>query len=148
MRKRVQTIMTVDDLTGEVTSQYSVYSSVKDGEQQYAKVYIGAEEDVFSRSRLESAILKYFLIHTSPSGDVYEVAVNAHVKRTLAERMECSTSNVDYAIRRLLSANLIGRISSGTYMLNPHVMGRGSWETIQRLRLVYDTMVKKKPAHD
>ena len=148
MRKKVQTLTTVNELTGEVTEQISVYSSSREAEQQYAKIYIGGGIDIFCRSKTESTILQYLISHTSTNGETYSIPINSHIKRSLSAQLDCSVSNIDYALKQLLSCSLICRVSRGTYMLNPYIISRGSWETVRRLRGIYDNLIKKKPAHD
>lgn len=145
MRKRIQTYTTVDNLTGEITNQYSVFTSGKEPEQPYVKVYIGSGVDVFSRSKTESLILQYIIQQSAPTGRKPEVIVNSHIKREIAEAAECTVGNVEYALKKLIAAHIIIRVAKGTYILNPFVLGRGSWERIHSMRVgIEESPIKPK----
>ena len=109
------------------------------------KVYIGSGVDVFSRSKTESLILQYIIEQSAPTDRKPEIAFNAHVKRQLAESAECTVGNVEYALKKLIAAHIIIRVAKGTYILNPFVLGRGSWARIHGMRVeIEESPIKPK----
>lgn len=134
MGKKIQTFTTIDDLTGEVREQYSVFTSAGEGEQAFVKVYLNSDVDVFSLSKTESFILRYIARRSSASPDRPEVIFNIHSKRDVAKQLGCTVGNVTYALSNLVRAKVLLHVGTSAYQLNPYVLGKGTWRSIKELR--------------
>ncbi len=66
-----------------------------------------------------------------------EVILNAAVKRQIAEKIGISKGGLDVQIFKLIQAEIISRIDTGIFMLNPNLFARGEWSDIKQLRNQY-----------
>lgn len=79
------------------------------------------------------------------AGTLLTFTLNSHIKREIAEAAECTVGNVEYALKKLIAAHIIIRVAKGTYILNPFVLGRGSWERIHSMRVgIEESPIKPK----
>lgn len=132
MKKRVRTITTVNELTGEVVDQHSVYSTTLDPEPPFVKVYFGGGMEFFQLTGTDATVLLYFFEAATERHP--EVILNQFSKQLIAEKAGCTTHNINYSVRKLLDRELIIRIGRGAYILNPFKVSKGYWSSISQLR--------------
>lgn len=63
------------------------------------------------------------------------IAINAALKRIIAKEVCCSVSRIDHAITDFVKGELLYRMDTGLYRVNPNLFGRGEWADIAKLRL-------------
>ena len=145
MKKRVKMITTVNDLTGEVLDQRSVFASTADPEPPFVKVYHSGMADLTNLCETDMVILTYFFEHCSERHP--EIIINGYVRKLIAEKAQCTTHNIDYCMRKLMDHGLILRIERGVYILNPFKLAKGYWSSISSLRERARVYLDQKPEH-
>ena len=63
------------------------------------------------------------------------IAINAGIKRQISKEIDCSVGHVSNAITELVKGEVLLRLDTGVYQMNPHLFGRGDWQDIAKLRL-------------
>lgn len=64
-----------------------------------------------------------------------QLVINAALKRQIAEEIGLSVSSINNAITKFVKGNLLERIDTGLYLVNPHLFGKGEWKNIAKIRL-------------
>ena len=67
------------------------------------------------------------------------ITINSGVKRLMCREL-CikSPQTISNALSKLTKADILKRIETGVYALNPHLFGKGDWRDIEKLRLNVD----------
>lgn len=134
MARPVRTVVEVNEATGEVTGQTTVYVSSSYSEPPYVKVYF----DGFSR--LQTLPLYCWpvllwvmrMIPYANADPVFEFG--APMRRKAAAELKVSVGRVDHALSDLLKCGVLLRADRGLYQFNPSFFARGEWKDIQKLR--------------
>jgi hypothetical protein len=53
----------------------------------------------------------------------------------MAKEIGCSVSRIDHAITDFVKGEVLYRMDTGLYRVNPNLFGRGEWADIAKLRL-------------
>jgi len=64
-----------------------------------------------------------------------QLVLNAALKRQIAKEIELSVSSINNAITKFVKGELLERIDTGLYRVNPHIFGKGEWKDIAKIRL-------------
>ncbi|KLV27094.1 replication/maintenance protein RepL, partial [Priestia megaterium] len=64
-----------------------------------------------------------------------QLVLNAALKRQIAEEIDLSVSSINNAITKFVKGELLERIDTGLYRVNPHLFGKGEWKDIAKIRL-------------
>lgn len=134
MGRPVRNIVVVDDTTGEVTGQSTVYVSPPQSEPPYVKVYF----DSFSRLRsvpLYCWPVLWWMMRMLPYANADPVfEFGAPMRRKAAAELGVSAGRVDHAVSELLKCGVLLRVERGLYQFNPLFFARGEWKDIKKLR--------------
>lgn len=134
MARPVRTVMEVNDATGEVTGQTTVYVTPPQSEPPYVKVYF----DSFSNLRalpLYCWPVLIWLLRLMPYANADPVfEFGTPMRRKAAAELGASVSRLDHAVSDLLKCGVLLRVERGLYQFNHSVFARGEWKDIQKLR--------------
>lgn len=120
---------------GEFKTQRTDTSFYIDAEPPYVKMYLDTILYLKDLPRTHNPILHCILMRIPWANQNQDIAINAHIKRQIANEVGCSESKVNNAISDLVKGEVIYRVGVGTYQVNPHFFGRGQWSDIEELRL-------------
>lgn len=131
MKRAIETRQTVNYETGEVVEETTV-RRFKGDEPTYIKLYL---QDIAylhglptTAGDIMTELLKYVTYGTQ------EVVLNAAIKKRIAEAANVAVKTVDNRLQELVKKKIIDRVSTGTFILNPYLFGKGDWKTILELR--------------
>lgn len=120
---------------GELQSYQKDTSFYVDTEPPYVKMYLDTILYLKDLPRTHNPILHCVLMRIPWANQTQDIAINAHIKRQIAEEVGCSISKVNNALSDLVKGEVMYRVGVGTYQVNPHFFGRGQWTDIEKLRL-------------
>lgn len=133
---------TVDVDTGEIISQEETTVLRIPKEPDYIKLYLDTilylSDLPGKHSKVLNALLKRVPFANSSEGGMV-IALNGFVKKQIAAELQLkNVRSLDNSITEMVKGEILFRLGSGTYLLNPHLFGRGNWSDIQQLRLTVD----------
>lgn len=130
----VRTVMEVNETTGEVTGQTTVYVSPPQSEPPYVKVYF----DGFSCLRsvpLYCWPVLVWLLRLMPYANTDPCfEFGAPMRRKVAAELNVSLGRVNHAVSDLLKYGVLLPVERGLYQFNPSFFARGEWKDIKKLR--------------
>ena len=138
----------IDKSTGEVLHNQTLveYETKLPSEPPYIKLYTTDLGNLFRLPAGTTGVLMCLVSMADYSG---VIALNKYLKDSIAERMNAkpskngkpSNSIVNKAITELLNKEIITRIGSGTYQLNPNLFARGKWRDIYEQRKAFKVTI-------
>jgi len=101
-------------------------------EPNYVKLYL---DDILYLSDLPKGLnsILYALLKRMAYGN--QLVLNAALKRQIAREVNLGTSSVNNAITKFVKGQLLKRIDTGIYLVNPQLFGKGEWKDISKIRL-------------
>lgn len=127
--------------TGEIMQSKTVYKAQT--EPEYVKLYIDCILTVKGLRKGLNPIFMAFLKYMSYA-DVGEesggqiIFVNKTMKELIAKQLGIGLYSVDKALGELTKAGIFKRIATGTYQVNPNIVGKGEWKDIKNIRATFD----------
>lgn len=133
----------VDRVTGEILAENVTSQNFidKGSEPPFIKLYI---DDLILLNDLptkSSAILWELLKNMSYDN---EIALNSYRKKKIIENLDIKMSTLNNALSSFVKKEILYRVGSGTYIPNPYLFARGSWEDISDLRMIVNYKAGKK----
>lgn len=131
----------IDGQTGEILEleQSQGTKTIHKQEPPYIKLYI---EDMLYMADMPKSLsgLTYSLLKRARyAKDGLRIDLSTFVKREiLAECGYEKLQSLTNALGKLCKGNIIRRLGSGTYQLNPYLFGRGEWTEIDNIRATWD----------
>jgi predicted transcriptional regulator len=129
------------DEDGAVTAQKEVVRMAD--EPDFVKLYIDC---VFTVKGVRKGINPIFLaflehmsyadINTKYGGQV--IYVNKAMKSAIAEKLGLKIDSINKALSELVRSGIFKRVETGTYQVNPNIIGRGQWTDIKNIRAIFD----------
>lgn len=146
IKKKTQNVtqeVVVDKTTGEILSENVTSQTFinKGSEPPFIKLYI---DDLILLNDLptkSSAILWELLRNMSYDN---EIALNAYRKKKIIENLDIKMSTLNNALSSFVKKEILYRVGSGTYIPNPYLFARGSWDDISDLRMIVNYKAGKK----
>ena len=144
------TLAIVDGQTGELlqeqTTTQTASKTIRTAEPPYIKLYI---EDMLYMSDMPKTFtnLTYSLVKRANYANDEEglcVALTGFVKEKICK--ECGweeTRSLNNALSKLVKGNILKRLGTGTYQLNPYLFGKGEWKDIENIRVTWNYDVMK-----
>ncbi len=122
--------------TKELTREEVRYRAT---EPEYIKIYL---KDILYLSDMPEGYTKivYKILQEAKwASEGMRVTVNSGVKRLMCRDLGIkSVQTISNALSKLTKAEILMRIETGVYALNPHLFGKGDWRDIEKLRLNVD----------
>jgi hypothetical protein len=138
---RRETRETVNMDTGEVIAEQRVTKQRVAREPQFVKLYLSHVLTLIDIPKGLNGILYELLRNMNYDN---EIVWNQGVKMKLAEKLNCSESNVKKAITSFKRKGILIEQYPGVFLVNPYVFGKGSWENVHQLRLTVDITAGKQ----
>jgi predicted Rossmann fold nucleotide-binding protein DprA/Smf involved in DNA uptake len=138
-----ETHQTTVDEQGEVKSEIHEKTIYKAKEPDYIKLYINTLLAFKDLPKKLDKVLMELLSYMSYAGSKdkdggQKIYTNASMKKDIAERLGMKVNTLDKALVELVKSNLLKRVGTGTYQVNPHVFGKGEWRDISAIRATFD----------
>lgn len=137
-----------DGATGEIlqehTTKEQVTRTIHKAEPPYIKLYI---QDLLYLSDMPKGLtdIVYSLAMRATYANPRDtskglvVPLNSYIRKEICE--ECGYKKVQSLnndITKLVKGNIIRRIGTGTYQLNPYIFGKGEWKDIDNIRMTWN----------
>lgn len=134
----VTSMSVVNSETGEEESREESTTSRIPTEPPYVKLYLDDVAKLHDLSNGQKGLLNELLKEVSYVGTIN---LNASVKRKIATALNYKNKqSVDNALSKLCKENVIARIDTGVYEVNPYLFGKGKWPAIAKRRENFDNM--------
>lgn len=139
------TTVLVDVSSGEVlqeeTHTQTASKTIRTAEPPYIKLYI---EDMLYMADMPKTYtnITYSLAKRASYANEEEglcVALTPFIKEKICK--ECGwteTRSLNNALSKLVKGNIIKRLGTGTYQLNPYLFGKGEWKDIEKVRMTWE----------
>lgn len=133
----------INGKTGEVISSKNTKVSVKEREPDYIKLYLSDISALKNIPKVNNEIL--YELFKLANYDTNMIVLNSYLKNKIAEHLNIKFQTIQNAITKFTKQEILIREGTGTYILNPYLFGKGSWDNIKELRLTitYNTNGKK-----
>ena len=136
---------TVTDETGKVIKKEEKVTKSWGTEPQYIKIYL---EDILYLVDMpphHSGILYELIKRASYADEGMEVVLSAGLKKKIAEVLGIKNiRSINNALSDLVKGQVLHKIGTGLYLLNPYLFGKGDWQDIAKLRLEVNYDLKGK----
>jgi hypothetical protein len=139
-----KTMMIIDKFSGELLKDETIveYETKLPSEPPYVKLYTTDLGNLFKLPVGTTGVLMCVASMVDYQG---VVVLNGYFKESIARRLNSklskngkpSISVVNKAITELLNKEIISRIGSSTYQLNPNLFARGKWRDIYEQRKAF-----------
>lgn len=130
----VRTVISVDEVTGEVKSMSTVYISAPQHEPPYLKLYLDGL-DGLRRVPLYCWPILLWLLERIPYANGEQCfEFGTPMRQRAAGELGVRMSQVNHAVSDLAKCDAILRVGRGLYRFNPVFFARGEWKDIQKLR--------------
>ena len=145
--RKVKSELLPDGTEQVLETESTVSTAQRSDEDAYIKLYtrhfatvVGSFTGVREKAALAFAELLPYMSYANPmnpeGGQL--IVLNAAIRKQLADMLGVSTQQFARYLKDLENAQLIRKIAVNTYQANPHVVGRGDWLSIKRLRVTFD----------
>jgi len=136
--KSEQVEKVVDHETGEVKSERKKVTYRVANEPDFVKVYLKDLLYLFGLPKYHAGVLYWLMQNCNYSNKDYGLCVvlNAALKKNIMSDLSIkSIGTIDNILSELTKRNVIERVDTGIYRLNPYLFGRGDWRDILEIRL-------------
>lgn len=126
---------------GEVTNYMTV--TKLQSEPEYVKLYIDC---VFQLKGLRKGLSPIFLallphmsyadMNEDEGGQI--MYINKALKKQIAAKLGIGIESVNKALTDFVRAGIFRRVDTGTYQVNPNIVGRGDWKNVKNIRAQFD----------
>lgn len=129
----------VSELTGELLSFVTEITEVNAlaGEPNYLKLYI---EDLGLLKRLSDGEINVLLGIATVSEYSGEVHLPLLIKQRIANSAEVKIQTINNIIAKLISKDVIKRIGTTVYILNPDLFAKEKWRDIREQRKTFQSI--------
>ena len=126
----------VDTETGEVKQERTTTINRFGVEQEpdYVKLYIADLSRIIGLSGADNNVILGLLRNMNYDNII---ALNAYTRKQMCEQLHIKYDTLLHVFRKLIEKNIIKKIGSNTYKMNPFLYGRGKWEDIKQLRMTF-----------
>lgn len=141
--KNVTRELAYDQVTGEVLSDNVTTQTItsKGSEPPFIKVYLDDLILLCDLPTKSSAILWELIKNMSYDN---EIALNSYRKKKIIETLDIKMSTLNNALSSFVKKEILFRVGSGTFMPNPYLFARGSWDDIAELRMIVSYKAGKR----
>ena len=131
----------VDTQTGEVLRSEENITKQYASEPPYIKLYLHDILFLSDLPKTHDKILLSLLRKATWASAEYGMVVtlSAGMKRIMAKELDFkNVRTVNNALSDFVKADILKRLETGVYQLNPYLFGRGDWQDIENLRMTID----------
>ena len=127
-------IKSVNHETGEIVMEVSKQTFKVEKEPSFVKLYLDDIAKLYDLPKGGNSIL--FSMVKIMGYDGY-VVINKYVKKQIAKESGVSVSHVSNSFTKLIASNLLTRIATGIYQINPKIIAKGLWSDVRKNRIEY-----------
>ena len=128
----------MNDGTGEITSQESVYQETRSAaEDSYWKCY--SLQSMEALRDVSFGIIDAVMKRMSYAGKGQMLHQDATTKQERAAEQGVSKRMVERGVKALVDCGAVRRLRRCQYQVNPYCFGKGTWPSIINLREQYQT---------
>ena len=133
----------IDTDTGEIIKVVSHSVRKLDSEPAFVKLYVTNLGDLYDLQHSCTNVLWELVRLVDYKG---MVSIPGGVKREIATTLGMNPNSVTNAITKLVKEDILCRVDSGRYKLNPHYFAKGCWNDVHKQRIEYVEMTTKYSA--
>lgn len=126
----------IDKETGEIKQESTTTFSKLNVEQEpsFVKLYIEDLSRVIGLSKTSNdAVL--CLLRRMDYDNI--ISLNAYVRKLICDDMGIKPNTLSHILEKLTKSNVLKKIGSNTFEMNPFLYGKGKWEKIRELRMTF-----------
>lgn len=127
-----QMTRTIEDEYGNIKSKETQQTLNWGKEPNYIKLYL---DNILYLKDLPSGLNTILLAFLKRMSYENQIVLNAGIKRMIAKETGVSMSSINNAITKFTKGDILKRIETGVYQVNPHLFGKGEWSDIAKIRL-------------
>lgn len=141
--KNVTRELAYDQVTGEVLSDNVTTQIItsKGSEPPFIKLYLDDLILLCDLPTKSSAILWELIKNMSYDN---EIALNSYRKKKIIETLDIKMSTLNNALSSFVKKEILFRVGPGTFIPNPYLFARGSWDDIAELRMIVSYKAGKR----
>lgn len=132
--KEINTI-TIDGVTGEIDNIKTVQSYGIEQEPPFVKLYLS---DVIRLKDLPPATSTVLHAILQVMNYQSKVMLMGFIKKEMCDNLGMGMNTLNKAIDNLHKSDILIRIATGYYVVDPELFGKGSWKDIKNIRLQID----------
>lgn len=138
----------VDSGTGEILAQNqttevrTIINKKIPNEPDYIKLYRYVNT-LFAFKGIKTSLTPYIIEisnYMTYAKDGQIVSLNKYTKGLICENLGISNKRLEQVIKELTDCDILRRVDTGVYSVNPYIVARGSWADIRKLQTHYDFM--------
>jgi hypothetical protein len=138
-----QTDTHVDFETGEIHKTISHSISKVEREPNFVKLYIDDLSDLAKLQHSCSELLWELVKRVNYTGTI---SISAGDKKVIVKELGIKSQSFANNISQLIKKNILFRIDTGMYQLNPYYFAKGAWFEVQKQRIEYIELTMKYTA--
>jgi hypothetical protein len=120
----------VDKETGElVLSEKKINVS---REPDFIKLYFDEITRIYDLPKTNSRVLVSLLRYVNYENKIY---LNGALIKELSKELDMKVQSFRNALSKLSKSEVLYRLDTGVYLINPNIMAKGKWSDIEKLRL-------------
>ncbi len=133
----IKTLTKVDTTTGEIKEvETTTERQVQiEREPDFIKLYIKDICKLNDIPKTPHRLLNELLKYTSYEN---KILLPSAIKKEIASKLNTSVQVVDNSLSKLTKKEILKRVGTGVYMLNPFFFGKGKWTDIKKVRMVWE----------
>lgn len=125
----------LDSETGEILHSERTITSILPKEPPYVKIYL---EDIARLTGLPPTASKVLNVLIRNMSYNNMIPMLKPFKEVICSAIDIKMNTLEKVIGQLEEAGIIHRFARGLYFLDPNLFAKGTWENIQKLRLVIE----------
>ena len=141
MRKNLSSLeveTSIDNDTGEVKSKKTVKTFKVESEPNYIRLYL---TDISLLNKITKTENKVLLELIKITKYLNEIDITLTIKKRIAKNLDSTVGMVTKSLSLLNKAEIVIRVDSGCYLLNPFIFGKGDWG---QLKVIRDNYLEEK----
>ena len=121
----------IDYETGQIKEE-EITTKWRSEEPNYIKLYLEDLSYLYRLPKSTSGLLYELLNYTAYGTN--EIILNISVKKRIEKKIKMSINVINNNITKLVKNGIIKRVSTGIFILNPYLFGKGDWKNLKELR--------------
>lgn len=143
--KQQSILQVCDHQTGETIQSKENITKQYPSEPPYIKLYLHDLLFLSDLPKTHDKILLSLLKKATWANAEYGmiITLSAGIKRMMAKELNFKNPRtINNALSDFVKADILNRLETGVYQLNPYLFGRGDWQDIKNLRMTIDYTIK------
>lgn len=122
------------DANGKYSKKEQITHSKKkvEVEEDFIKLYLKDLCRLNDIPKTGNEILNELLLYTDYQN---KILLPSGIKKSIIEKYKISMGTLDNNLSKLLKLEIIKKLGTGVYQLNPYLFGKGKWENVKSIRV-------------